>query len=103
MERTSQDWEQVLGAQVRQLRLRRDQTQTDLAGMAGVSLTALRNLETGSGATINTLIKVLRALGQLDWLARLAPVAAVSPIALLRQRQKAPRQRAYVPRPKHKA
>ena len=43
-------------------------TQAEVAERANVSLGALRHLESGSGATVSTLVKVLRALGQEDWL-----------------------------------
>ncbi|MHB8253053.1 MAG: helix-turn-helix domain-containing protein [Acidiferrobacter sp.] len=103
MENLSRDWEHTVGQQIRHIRLRQDQTQAQLAGAAGISLTALRHLETGRGATLSTLVKVLRALGQVEWLKSLAPTPTVSPMDMLRQRQKAPRQRAYVARTKHTA
>lgn len=75
-----------LGEQVRRLRLGLDLDQLTLADRAGVSEKALRNLEAGHGSSLATLLQVLRALGRLDWLDTLAPVASVSPMALLRQR-----------------
>lgn len=81
-----------IGAQLRSLRLRRQLDQRQLAGMAGVALNAIKNLESGKGATVASLIKVLKALGRTDWLKSLAPPVSISPLQMLRTT--APRQRA---------
>jgi hypothetical protein len=75
-------------------------TQEDLANRAGVSLGALKNIESGAGANLTSLVKVVRALGLEDWLAALLPPAepAVSPIRMLRERQRTPRERRRVRR-----
>jgi transcriptional regulator with XRE-family HTH domain len=64
--------EEVLGRNVRQARIHEQLTQAEVATRANVSLGALRHLESGSGATVSTLVKVLRALGQEEWLTTLA-------------------------------
>ncbi|HVQ88636.1 MAG TPA: helix-turn-helix transcriptional regulator [Actinomycetes bacterium] len=100
---TTEDWEQALGRQARALRLRLGFTQRDLAERANVSLAALKNLESGRGSGVRTLVRVARALGREDWLADFAPAAAaVSPMQLLRarageharERKRAPRSRS---------
>ena len=75
-------------------------TQEDLANRAGVSLGALKNIESGAGANLTSLVKVVRALGREDWLAALLPPAepAVSPVRMLRERQRTPRERRRVRR-----
>ena len=60
--------EELLGRNVRQARIHEQLTQAEVATRANVSLGALRHLESGSGATVSTLVKVLRALGQEEWL-----------------------------------
>ena len=78
--------EQLLGRHVRQARIQEQLTQAEAATRANVSLGALRHLESGSGATVSTLVKVLRALGREDWLSTLAvePDPAVfNPLNLL--------------------
>lgn len=90
--RTIPELSQALGEQIRALRLRQNRQQEDLAKDAGVALTALKNLESGKGATVRTLLKVLRALNRLDWLDSLSPPVSISPLQMIRQ--KAPRQRA---------
>lgn len=85
-------WEVELGDQLRAVRLRQNLDQRELAAQAGVALNAVKNLEGGKGATVRSLIKVLRGLGREDWLQTLAPQVSVSPMQLLER--KAPRQRA---------
>ena len=80
---TSEELEAQLGQQLRALRLRRNLNQQTLAEQAGVALSALKNVESGKGATIKTLLKVLRALDRLDWLNSLSPAVSVSPLQLL--------------------
>lgn len=98
---TPDEMEAELGEKLRTLRLFRNLDQKTVAGRAGVSVRALRNLEAGHGSTLNTLVRVLRALGRQDWLNTIAPVATVNPLALTRGAQ--PRQRASrtsAPRPR---
>lgn len=89
---TSAKLESQLGQHIRALRLRQNRHQQDLAAQAGIALSALKNLESGKGATVKTLLKTLRALDRLDWLDSLSPPVSISPLQLLKQ--KAPRQRA---------
>lgn len=94
---TLDELEASLGQQFRTLRLRSEANQKTLAEKAGVSLSALRNLETGRGVSLKTMLAVLRALGRTDFLNMLAPESTVSPMQMLKS-TKAPRQRAYSPR-----
>jgi transcriptional regulator with XRE-family HTH domain len=84
--------EAELGRQVRALRLRQDLNQQQLAERAGIALNAVKNLESGKGATLRTLTQTLRVLNRAEWLSTLAPAVSISPIQMLRTR--APRQRA---------
>ncbi len=91
-----QEWEFELGAQMRALRLRANLDQVSLAERAGIGLTAVKNLESGKGATLKTLIKALRALDRADWLASLAPQVSISPLQMLKtkpSRQRVSRKR----------
>lgn len=89
---TSAEWEAELGRQIRALRLRQNLDQQQLAGRAGIALNAVKNLESGKGATLRSLIHALRALNRVDWLRALAPPVSISPVQMLKTR--APRQRA---------
>ncbi len=90
--KTSEEWEAELGQQLRELRLRQNIDQRRLAEQAGVTLNVVKNLESGKGATLISLVKVLRALGRTDWLGTLAPVVSISPLQMLKA--KPVRQRA---------
>lgn len=80
--------ERSLGRHIRALRLDRRLTQVELAERANVSLGALKHLEGGSGSTTTTLLKVVRALGQEQWVEGLAPSPpAFNPLDLLADRK----------------
>lgn len=100
MARTTGEWEALIGAQVREERLRRGIDQASLATTANVSTQSLSGLENGAGTRLATLIKVVRALGREAWLEELAPLTEVSPLAMLRDRDRTtPRRRAPRRRP----
>lgn len=82
----------VLGQQLRALRLRQGIDQQTLAARAGIALNAVKKLEYGRNSTVRSLVLVLRALGREDWLNGLAPQVSISPLEILER--KAPRQRA---------
>lgn len=96
IQNTVGEWELKLGRQVRSVRIKLNYEQSTLAELAGVSITAITNLETGKGATIKTLIKVLRAVNRVEWLDTLSPPLSVSPLQLLKTRK--PKERASSPR-----
>jgi len=89
---TTEEWEMTLGRHLRDLRLRQNVDQRRLAEQAGVALNVVKNLETGKGATVTSLVKVLRALGRADWMDSLAPAVSISPLQMLKA--KPSRQRA---------
>lgn len=85
----TEELEQSLGRRIRAVRIGRQLTQTELADLANVSVGALKHLESGAGATITTLIKVLRALGQEGWIDALGPAPeAFNPLQVLEARQR---------------
>jgi transcriptional regulator with XRE-family HTH domain len=92
MATTTRELEAELGRQIRTLRLRLDLDQKQLAERAGIALNAVKNLETGKGASLRSLIQVLRILNRTNWLETLAPTVSISPVQMLKT--KAPRQRA---------
>jgi transcriptional regulator with XRE-family HTH domain len=98
------EWEAELGNHLRSLRLRLDLDQRQLAARAGVALNAVRNLEAGKGATVRSLVKVLRILERTDWIEALAPPVTISPLQMLKakpsrqrvSRKRRPRERTDV-------
>ncbi len=91
---TTEEWLQIIGEQVKRLRLLTDMDQRDLAEQAGVALNVVKNIEYGKGSTLASFIKVLKVLDRVEWLNALQPEVSISPIQMLRSRKKAPRQRA---------
>ena len=92
VQQTPDEMEAAIGAQLRALRVIRNLDQVTLAERAGVSPRALRNLESGAGTTLHTLVCVVRALGRQDWLKAVGPVASINPLMLGREAE--PRKRA---------
>lgn len=70
----------ALGAQIESYRLSRNLRQQDVAQEAGIGLSSITRLEAGKGATLDTLIRVLRALGCEDRLSLLVPTTTISPL-----------------------
>jgi transcriptional regulator with XRE-family HTH domain len=79
------------GEQLREHRLLRDLTQTELAARADVARSAVQNLESGRG-TLETLVRVVRALGREDWLASFGNRPTINPLHMTRSAAR--RQRA---------
>lgn len=76
---------------MQQLRLSRNIDQRAVAEKAGITRTALQNLEAGRGSSLQTLLRTLKALDYLEGIAMLAPQPTVNPLALLKT--KSPPQR----------
>ena len=70
----------AIGEGIRNLRLQKNLTQPTLAAQAGVSMTALRHLESGEGANLFTFIRIIRALNKQEWLQALAPRVTINPL-----------------------
>jgi DNA-binding XRE family transcriptional regulator len=87
--KTAGEWLQELGAGLRITRIQAGLTQQDLARRADISWSAVKNLESGRGANLSSLVKAIRALGREDWLAAIAPPVepGFSPMQLLRDGQ----------------
>ena len=98
---TPAEIEAELGERLKTLRVHRNLDQVTLAERAGISVRTLRNLESGSGSSLRTLILVVRALGREQWLESIAPVPTINPLMLTRTAS--PRQRASKPRGKKPA
>ena len=81
-----------LGRRIRQLRLSRNIDQRTVAEKAGVARAAVQNLEAGRGSSVQTLLRVLKAMNYTEGIEMLAPQPTVNPLALLKT--KTPPQRA---------
>lgn len=91
--RTTDEWESLIGQQIRAERIASNLDQEHLANLANISIGALSNLERGKGSSLKTLISVIKALGRTDWFQALAPSVEISPMQLLTAGHKTPRQR----------
>ena len=68
-----------LGQKIRHLRLRQNFTQASLAEQAQVSLTTLKKIEKGDISYFDSLMRVLRILGELDVFSPLIKEDEMSP------------------------
>jgi transcriptional regulator with XRE-family HTH domain len=89
---TPQELELMLGANIKSQRLQKNFDRKTLCQQAGISENALRNLEGGKGATLKTLIRVVKALDRESWLNAIAPQVSINPLHMLKVNR--PRQRA---------
>lgn len=70
----------LLGERIAKHRLNKNLTQAQLAHNAGVSLSTLNRMESGSSSQINNLVRVLQALDLLENISLLVPEPPASPI-----------------------
>lgn len=82
-----------LGERLRTRRLNQNLTQADLARQAGIGRRTLQKAEEGEVTTVETLVAILRGLGQLAQLGQFLPEPPPSPVQLA-QLQGKQRQRA---------
>ncbi len=97
---TIEEFETDVGEQIKSLRLKQNIDRATLALRAGCSVSALKNLEYGSGSTLRTLIAVVRTLGREDWLRNVAPMATISPLNMPKTGQTRKRARPSVTKPR---
>ncbi len=81
----TEELEAVLGEQLQKIRLAKNLDQKTVAERAGISVRALRNLEAGRGSTIQTFVRVLKALDKTDLIASLNTAPSINPMDLLRK------------------
>ncbi len=95
---TKQEILRRIGASLRAWRLRENLTQQVLAERSGVSLNAIRHIESGEGATLGSFVQACRILGRDRWIEDLEPRNELTPLAIAealnRQSPAKPRQRA---------
>lgn len=70
----------ALGSRLARLRLSRNLTQASLAREAGASLSSIKRLEAGENTSMDTFLRVLKALGMEDRLLDVLPNPDVRPI-----------------------
>lgn len=90
---------EVLGAFIRETRLRQNKTQEDVAIAAGIKRMTVVRIEKGGGGTMATFIRLLRSLEQFHVLNQFLIPSQISPLKLAKLEQDK-RQRA---RPKKRS
>lgn len=89
------------GARIRGYRLQQNLRVIDIARLSGLPARTINRLEAGENSTLETVVRVLRALGRLDALEAFLPVPTLSPIQLaalsgqVRQRASRPRKKIH--------
>ncbi len=76
--------EKLLGENIKTLRLQKNLGRQEVCEQAGISVSALRHLEAGQGATIKTLVCVLRVLDKQEWILSIAPKISINPLHMLK-------------------
>ena len=71
----------ILGARVRDYRLRSKMTQKEVSEQSGITINTIHKVETGSstGITLSTFLSLLRAIENLENLDNIMPDMSVSP------------------------
>ena len=82
---TREEWMKRLGENLRERRLRANLSQQTLAERSALALNAVKNLESGRGASVFSLVSVCRTLGVMDWVDSLAPESETSPLEIARR------------------
>lgn len=88
---------QRIGDRVKNARLKQNITQKSLSEAANVSLTTLKNMESGEIRSVDALLRILRTLGLLDALQPLVDEEQLSPreyYEMMNKAKRKPRQRA---------
>lgn len=86
---------QEAGKRIKELRLRKNLSQKQLAEQAGVSVFTIAQIEKGKSVSFVLFIAVIRVLRLLDNMELLLPKPEVSPIELLKLQTKKPRRAGY--------
>lgn len=68
-----------IGSRIQRLRLRQNLTQSALAHQAQISVSTIKKIENGQIGSFDSLIRVLRVLGELDVLSPLLKEEEMSP------------------------
>lgn len=84
---------QALGTRIARLRLSRNLTQARVAQASGASVSSIKRLEAGENTSLDTLLRVLGALGLEQRLLEALPDPAVRPVERVRHHGRE-RQRA---------
>jgi transcriptional regulator with XRE-family HTH domain len=94
---TTQEILQEIGRRLARYRLQQNRTIAELAHAAGLGTATVKRAEAGRGPTLETIVRLLRALGRIEALDAFLPAPLVSPLQLAELKGRE-RQRASTPR-----
>lgn len=83
-----------VGERLKKLRLEYNITQNDLAQKTGLSRVSISKIERGMGVNLSSLIEIMRGLRVLENIAYLIPEQEISPIEMIRLKNKTKKKRA---------
>lgn len=86
--------ESIIGQRIKQLRLDYNITQKELATKTGMSRVSISKIERGMGANLSSLIQIMRGLRVLENIEYLIPEQEISPIEMIRLKNKSKKKRA---------
>jgi len=89
--RTVEQIQASIGGRIRSYRLDSNLSQEVVASKAGVNVRSLQRLEGGAASSLETFIRIVKALQLEDWFDTLAIIPAINPLLMVEDR---PRQRA---------
>lgn len=70
---------ELIGKRIKDIRLKRNMQQEELASFSGVGLSSIANIEKGKAVSLGIFLKVLRGLDMLENLEQLVPIPPISP------------------------
>lgn len=70
---------QKIGARLKSIRLKQNMTQQELANQAVVSVSSIKKIESGRICSFDSLLRIMRILGNLDLLQELTEDEMLSP------------------------
>lgn len=86
--------ETIVGERLKNLRLEYNITQNDLAKKTGLSRVSISKIERGKGVNLSSLIEIMRGLRVLENINYLIPEQEISPIEIIRLKNKTKKKRA---------
>ena len=92
---------QNFGIQLKQMRLNRNLTQTELSELSGLSRSAISDFENKGTGSMSSFVMVLRALEKLEILNYFISEASVSPIQIAKLKGKTRKRASGVARNKN--
>jgi len=86
--------EAIVGEKLKKLRLEYNITQNELAKKTGLSRVSISKIERGMGVNLSSLIEIMRGLRVLENIEHLIPEQEVSPIEVIRLKNRTKKKRA---------